>query len=424
MFSLSRGRINLGLSSLAFTISSAGSVLLHIVFALVIYKETNSGLITSVFISLQWLPTLLVILYRSDWDHGMDPIKRWYLLDLLSAALTLPLLFFIDDSNYMAIVLLLLVRGIVDQINRINKTVCARIIFPEDKTSQYASFMQTGYHVGIGLAAVAGIFMLRELDLKFVIWLDVLTFVASALLMMCAKKASKVELPMSKARQALKQRISEYAGALKQDGRLLFCAMLPPMTATFFQGTYSVLQPIFPIQYLGLDTSAVSASYILASVAIVVGSFGFSFFNKQYKIFEKSFKHVHRLIISLSILAVITYILCVWTTNPLISAVAFTLMILLFEFLWMAGYVGIVAFAPNGQLGSVFGISFAIGCILASIVVTVSGALLDLTENNYVLVIGLFMGIYLAVIGWAKTASSKEADTENSSDTAQEASLS
>ncbi|PNQ54163.1 MFS transporter, partial [Vibrio agarivorans] len=382
MFTISRGRINLGLSSLAFTISSAGSVLLHIVFSLAIFKQTNSGLITSVFISLQWLPTLLVILYRSDWDYGMDPIKRWYLLDLLSAILTLPILLFIDDSNYTAIVLLLLLRGVVDQINRINKTVCTRIIFPEDKTAQYASFMQTGYHVGIGMAAVAGVFMLSKIELKFVIWFDIFTFIISALLMMFAKKASNVTLPPSKKRLVFKQRITEYVGALKQDGRLLFCAMLPPMTATFFQGTYSVLQPIFPIQHLGLDESAVSLSYILASVAIVVGSFGFSFFNKKSKIFEKNFKNVYTIVISASIFAVITYILCVWTLNPLVSAISFTLMILLFEFLWMAGYVGIVAFSPSGQLGSVFGISFAIGCLLASVIVTASGALLDITDHN------------------------------------------
>jgi hypothetical protein len=68
---INRGRINLLLSSAAFTISSAGSVLLHIVLAVTVYAKTGSGLMTSLFVSLQWLPTLLVVLYRSDWDHGM-----------------------------------------------------------------------------------------------------------------------------------------------------------------------------------------------------------------------------------------------------------------------------------------------------------------------------------------------------------------
>ena len=178
---INRGRINLLLATLAFTISSAGSVLLHIVFAIAIYSQTNSGLLTSLFVSLQWLPALLVVLYRSDWDHGLNPRKRWYLLDIFAALLTLPILFFVDgEIQYLPIVLILLVRGILDQINRINKTVISRFIFPKEKSTHYASFMQTGYHFGIGLAAVTGIFIADKTDLATIVWLDIATFVISA----------------------------------------------------------------------------------------------------------------------------------------------------------------------------------------------------------------------------------------------------
>ncbi|WP_018693433.1 MFS transporter [Algicola sagamiensis] len=401
---LNQGRLNLLLASSSLTISSAGSILLHIVFALKIYEQTQSGLLTSFFISLQWLPMLLVIIYRSDWEHGLNPRTRWYLLDGLCALLTLPILLFIPSTDYFAIVGLLFVRGIFDQINRINKTVAVKALFPKEKAIHYASFLQTGYHVGIGLAAVIGIFLIDNLDLMTVVWIDAATFVVSAGLLLCTTSINAVDFPRQVARSPFKKRIQEYMEALRSEPRLFFCAILPPATATFFQGTYSVLQPLFPIQGLGLGTAEVSISYILASIAIVAGSSGFSIFCKRYQLFERSFQQTIFLVVSLSFIAALSYVLSVWTQSPVVSAIFFTIMVLLFEFVWMNGYAGIVAFAPNGKLGSVFGISFSIGCLMASFIGMLVGLLLDMTENNFLLAVGTFMSIYLLIIfiGWSQ----------------------
>jgi hypothetical protein len=84
--------------------------------------------------------------------------------------------------------------------------------------------------------------------------------------------------------------------------------------------------------------------------------------------------------------------------TPILSALSFTLMIAVFEFLWMMGYSGTVAFAPKGQLGSVFGISFAIGCLLASLLSAGVGQLLDYLNNDYLYLIVLLMLGYLTYI--------------------------
>jgi hypothetical protein len=398
---INRGRINLALSSAAFTISSAGSVLLHIVLAVTVYAKTGSGLMTSLFVSLQWLPTLLVVLYRSDWDHGMNPRVRWFLLELVSAVLTVPILFFITDTNYLAVALLLLVRGLFDQVNRINKTVAARVLFPKAKAPHYASFLQSSYHVGIGLAAVLGIFVANRIDLRLVVIMDGLSFVIAAALIYLTRSVEEVAQAASVPRRSLKVRVGEYRDALNGDRRLLLCAILPPLTATFFQGTYSALQPIFPIQKLGLGPSAVSASYVMASVAVVVGSSSFSLALKKYRLFEQPFARIQLMAGLLSLLTAALYVGAVASMNPLVCAALFTLMVITFEFTWMLGYSGIVAFAPKGQLGSVFGISFALGCFFASVLAALVGALLDRFGNDYTLLIGLFMMMYLSIVGLA-----------------------
>lgn len=403
MIEINKGRINLLLSTSAFTISSAGSVLLHIVLAMAIYAKTKSGLMTSLFVSLQWMPALLVVLYRSDWDHGMNPRVRWYLLDLLAAVLTLPVIYFVGGESYLPVVILLLIRGIVDHVNRINKTVAARVLFPKDKATHYASFLQTGYHFGIGLAAIVGIFLANRIDIRMVVLVDAMTFVVSAALVYFTRCVEEIDHPAVASRKPLGSRIAEYRDALMGDPRLFVYAMLMPLTATFFQGSYSVLQPIFPVQKLGLGAAEVSASYVLASVAIIIGSSLFSFFCKKCKPFERPFLQMRFLIAAVSMLAAGLYVCSVWVGSPMASAVSFTLMIVVFEFIWMMGYGGTVAHAPKGQLGSVFGISFAIGCFLASLLASAAGMLLDYLGNDFVLLVGLLMVLFLSIVMLAVT---------------------
>ncbi|MFR0687901.1 MFS transporter [Enterobacterales bacterium AE_CKDN230030158-1A_HGKHYDSX7] len=396
MIRVSQGRLNLLLGSTAFALSSAGSVLLHIVLALAVFRQTGSALATSLFVALQWMPAFLVVLYRSDWEHGLPPRTRWYLLDLLAAALTLPVLLFIDGQNYLAIVLILLARGVLDQVNRINKTIAARVLFPPEKVTHYAAFLQSSYHIGIGLAAIAGVFFAQYFALETVVLIDALSFVISAALIALTRPVAVRAASAPQQRRSFAARFVEYREALASNPRLLLCSGLMPLTATFFQGTYSVLQPIFPVDHFQLGVSAVTTSYVLASVGIMLGSWSFSLYCKRSRLFDGDFRRVRRLALGGSIVAAALYLITVGAPSPLLSATCFALMILLFEFVWMMGYSGTVAYAPASGLGSVFGISFALGCLFASLLSAVLGLLLDLFGRNYLVLVALLMFAYLA----------------------------
>lgn len=388
-------RANLIRSTTAFTISSAGSVLLHIVLAVSVYESTSSAVLTAMFISLQWLPAMLVVLYRSDWDHGMHPLRRWFVLDLVSAFLTLVIL--ATMPNYYAMAGLLLVRGIVDHINRINKTVAARVLFPKDDLGPSASMLQSGNQVGMAAAAIIGVFAAKAMGLATAIIIDAATFAVSAALIRACVSVEAFAAG-EQPRRPLRSRVVEYGRVLEQKPQLMLCAILMPVTATFFQGSYSVLQPIFPIEHLGLGASAVSASYVMASVAIVFGSSAFTYFCRRSRLFARPGAWVRALAGGLSIVAAGAYLGSVSTTNYVTCAVAFSLMVFFFEFLWMMGHVGIVELAPEGQLGSVFGISFALGCFFASLLTALLGLLLDLLSNDYIVLVGCVMATYFVVL--------------------------
>jgi hypothetical protein len=137
---------------------------------------------------------------------------------------------------------------------------------------------------------------------------------------------------------------------------------------------------------------------VLASVGIVTGSAGFSFFCRKTRLFEQPFVKVRRLTIALSSLAALLYIGAACGISPGVSALLFLAMVVLFEFLWMMGYGGMVVLAPNGRLSSVFGISFALGCFLASLQAALVGALVDRFDGRFVELVGLLMMLYLMVV--------------------------
>jgi MFS family permease len=394
-----RGKINLILSTCAFAISSSGSVLLNIVFATTVYRNTGSGLLTSLFLALQWLPVLTVILYKSDWEDGVDPRKRWIRLDILAAILTCPVLFFVESPNYPMLFLLLFGRGIVDHINRIIKTVASRYIFPKEKGALYASILQTSYHFGIGLAAIVGVTIGNKFSLKIVTLFDIATYLIAALLMSFVKTINDVDDQKKAPVGSLKQRLAGFTSAVGSDPRLFFSAILPPLTSTFFQGTYTVFQPIFPVKVLQLGREAVTVSYVLASVAILGGSSLFAYLSKRFKFFSINYSITKTIVFVLSGICAGSYLVSVATSNYLVSAIFFSLMILTFEMIYMFGYAGIVAYAPKGELGSVFGIIFCIGCSLASLCVVATGAILDFFGNDFFSVVVFFMSIYLFLLG-------------------------
>jgi hypothetical protein len=139
-------------------------------------------------------------------------------------------------------------------------------------------------------------------------------------------------------------------------------------------------------------------SYVLASIGIVAGSASFSFFCRKTRLFEQPFVKVRRLTVVLSAIAALLYVAAACGMSPATSGALFLAMVVVFEFLWMMGYSGMVALAPKGRLGSVFGISFALGCFVASVQAALVGALIDRFDGRFVEVVGLLMMLYLTVI--------------------------
>ncbi|MEA2663974.1 MAG: hypothetical protein QOI11_918 [Candidatus Eremiobacteraeota bacterium] len=394
-----RAVVNLVLSTSAFAISAGGSVLLQIVFATTIYEQTGSGLLSSLFISLQYLPALLVLIFKNDWESRGNPSRRWLRLELLAALMTCPILLFVGKPNYVMLFLLLFARGIVDHIARVIKAVAARYIFPPDKVTRYAPILQSGFHVGIGLAAVVGIATGKFFTTAAVTKIDIASFLVAAALLAFVKPFSDVASDPEPALASFRARLAEYRSMLAADRRLLFSAVLPPLSSSIFQGSYSVFLPLFPIRALGLPANAVAVGYVLVSAAILGGSSVFSYANHRYEFFKTDFVRIKRNVLWLSCASAAAYLTASVSHKFFVCAVLLTAMVFIFELVWMSGYTGIFAYAPKGRLGSIISISYGFGFCAASSCIVLTGVLLDYFKGSFPSVVAILMGIYLVCFG-------------------------
>lgn len=393
-----RARLNLILGMVAFAISAAGSVLLHIVFATNIYKETGSGLLTSLFISLQYLPAIVVIIFKSDWEDGIDPRKRWLKLELLGAVLTLPILLFVDNPNYYILFIVLFARGIVDHIARTIKSISARYIFPEEKVTQYAPILQAGYHIGIALAAIVGIGTGQHFSLQAVVKLDVASFLVAAGLLYFITTVNHFDKKKA-VTESFRIRLTQYRLLLLTDQRLCLSALLPPVSSAIFQGSYSVFLPLFPLVVLRCSANSVAIGYVLTTLAILGGSLFFSYLNNRSNFYTNNYSRTSKIIVGLSCMSAIAYMCTALSDQYLLCATLFSLMVFTYEMVWMFGYTGIFAYAPKGELGSIVSISFAFGYCAGSLCIVLAGALLDYFNGNFFGVVTVFMSVYFLILG-------------------------
>lgn len=381
------------LSSATF-ISSLGSILLQISLTFYFYESTKSALLTGILVSLQWLPALLVVFIRNNWESGSSPLLKWRVSELISVAITFLLIFFIDKSIYWIIVLLF-VRGMFDQIVRVNRTVSCRYVFFSKNLQFYSSILQSSYHIGISVAAILAIVFIGKLNLKWIILVNIFTYCISIGLIGFLKILSDFPKILIGESNNILFGIKDYVSILTNNKFVRIYALLFPITAIFFQGTYTVLQTIYPLQKYHITANESSMSYVVAGIAIISGSLTFTYISKKIDLYSNFSISI---IIILSLLTVVSYTLCLMVDDKFLALILFMLMVFIFEILWMYGYIGSVKYSPDGKLSLIYGISFSIGCFGAGLMSMILGFLLDLINNQFLKLILISNIVYMAII--------------------------
>lgn len=381
------------LSSATF-ISSLGSILLQISLTFYFYESTKSALLTGILVSLQWLPALLVVFIRNNWESGSSPLLKWRVSELISVAITFLLIFFIDKSIYWIIVLLF-VRGMFDQIVRVNRTVACRYVFSSKNLQFYSSILQSSYHIGISVAAILAIVFIGKLNLKWIILVNIFTYFISIGLIGFSKILSDFPKILIGESSNILFGIKDYLSILANNKFVRIYALLFPITAIFFQGTYTVLQTIYPLQKYHITANESSMSYVVAGIAIISGSLTFTYISKKIDLYSNFSISI---IIILSLLTVVSYTLCLMVDDKFLALILFMLMVFIFEILWMYGYIGSVKYSPDGKLSLIYGISFSIGCFGAGLMSMILGFLLDLINNQFLKLILISNIVYMAII--------------------------
>ncbi|MBP2195105.1 MFS transporter [Pantoea cypripedii] len=391
---------NLVLSTLAYAISSAGSVFMHIILAITVFHTTHSGAITALFVALQYMPALLVLIFKGNWEGGHSPLKKWMQLELLAALLTLPLLLFIQPIDYVVVFILLFFRGIVDNTVRVMRTITARYIFTAATVDKYAAVLQAGFNLGIGIAAVTGVLIGSKVSLHDAVIIDIFSFLLAYVLLLFVKSVNPAGSEAGTATvSSIVSRFRNYRRLLAHDKKLMFSAVLPPLSSAFFQGSWEVFVPVFPLKVLGLGTGSIAIAYVVITAAVVIGSTIFPWLNRRMGLFRHGHRRVRRLVLLLSLCSAVFYLAGTNSTEPLFCLLMLALMGFVYQIVWMFGYTGIFNYTPQGELGAIFSISYGFGYCAGSICILLAGYCLDLFNGNFTAVITFFMLVYFAMLG-------------------------
>ncbi len=385
---------NLFLLSSSTFISSLGSILLQISLTFYFYETTKSALLTGILVSLQWLPALLIVFIRNNWEFGKSPLLKWRLSEICALTITGLLILFVDKSIYWVIAILF-IRGMFDQIVRVNRTVACRYVFDNKNQQFYSSILQSSYHIGISVAAIFAILFIGKLNLKGIVVINLITYIVSILLISLSRTLKEFPKIQNSDSNNILLGIKDYFIILKNNGILRLYALLFPITAIFFQGTYSVLQTIYPLQKYHISANESSMSYVVAGIAIISGSVAFTYISNKIDLYNGFSKLI---VVTLSLLTVITYIFSLAVSDKFQALILFMIMVFIFEILWMYGYIGTVKYSPNGKLSLIYGISFSIGCFGAGLMSMLLGLLLDLISNQFLKLILISNIIYMVII--------------------------
>jgi hypothetical protein len=399
---------NLVLATAAVTISTAGSLLLNILLAAAVYTNTGSGTLTSLFISLKCIPALLVVLYKTDWEDGRNPRTTWLVLELLTAALTLPAVYFLDNINYYALFFILLIRGVADHCCRIVKNTSVKYIFPKGADGRLAPIVQAGYFSASAWAGIVAVLFGDQISLVAAAWLNIACCLLSALLIHFVRVLNDFQVSTRKHFTSPWVRVNKYASTLKIKKPLLFFALFTPLISVIFQGTYSVLTPIFPLRDLQLDIRAVGVAYIVSSTAIFAGSAAFAALNKRFDLCGREFAQARRWIAYLALFAAALYMATVLSDSYVICAAAFFAMVFVYQLAWMYGYGGIVVHTEKGSLSSVVSISFGIGYTVITACSLLTGIALDWLQDGVSLIVGGAMLVFLLLFAFLCVASNAD----------------
>ncbi|MFE1769251.1 MFS transporter [Streptomyces angustmyceticus] len=395
-------RRNFLLSFLSSFISLFGSKLLMISYAAYVFKESGSATLSAVVFGADWIANLFVGVFAAQYIDRQNAKRLLVRLNVAAAAVTLLFLALLGPGMFAGAVVVIFVRSLLKSAVSNARVKALVQFFDERETEMYSPVFNSSLPLAMALAGAVGVFILKFVGFTAVVWIDATAFVVAAVLMLFVRPNKERLAESLKDARATGKRssLSGARGALALMGRdetVATAVFYIVLSVTAFQATYESLITVIPEVWFRYGESGTALFFTFESVAIMVGIFGYQFFNRRGLITRDREKKVNMAAVLAS---TVCYLAMPMAQGNIYLCVAlFSLMVLCGEVIWVHQFKLMIAHTPDSRVSSVVGVQTAIGYSLMAVFAFVFARGMDSIGIDRAVYADIAL-IVVLVIGW------------------------
>ena len=314
-------------------ISQSGSHFLTLALAAFILVSSGSPIQSALVFVVSYLPSILV---SSQLGHWIDTkVSRWLLArnELISIVSTI--LCGLIVAYKLPLVLLCLVlgfRSLLMFISRAASTKWLKNITPPELQTNRIKVFYLSFFLSTALAGVLLGFVVAKASIWKIVTIDILSYVVSTIVIMTLQELPKSQYATPLTDGTFQPKLFEtlitiFRMPLVRNSFLIVC-----FSQSLFQGAYSALVSLLPIQHFNVGMAGVGSFQIAASIGITGGFLVNWLWDKFFN--EKEGKIPARALMT-SFVAVLCLLTAISTDAMTVSIVAFLGLNFFYECVWL-----------------------------------------------------------------------------------------
>ena len=367
---------NFWLTWSAILASRFGSTLLTLAFAAQDYFERKDAVRTASIFVVEWVPPILVVFVGAPQADRVDARRFLIRLELAAAGVTGLFVFCLSPSLFPLALLVLAMRSFLMKTVQAARMRAMFQFFDKEQRDLFTPVINSGYYMAFGLAGVTGMMLLAETAMRWIVAVDVATFLLSAVLFALVRPVAggdAAPVPKVPLGHHLRTTLTAVGETLRTIPSLADAVFYIIVVAAFFQGTFHVLLVSLPQQWFGLGHAGTAAYYTLFSLGTLAGALVYQYLKRRHWLGnERGTTAVAALSASMLYLAV------AFSANSVVlNAMCFLAVVVCFEAAWTHQLTRIVRYAPENVVARVTAVQNAVGYGFMALVALAAGALIN-----------------------------------------------
>ncbi|GGO93677.1 MFS transporter [Wenjunlia tyrosinilytica] len=392
---------NFLLSFAASFISLFGSKLLMISYVAYVYRESGSATLAAVVFAADWTANLFIGLLGAQYIDRQNAKQLLVWLNVVAAGVTLVFLGFSDPDLFAYAIGIIFARALLNSAVNNARVKALVQFFTKKETDLFSPVFNASLPIAMAVAAATGAFILKFVEFNVVVYIDSATFLTAAALMLLVKpNEERTRESIRTARGAAETKlrgIRNAFGIIARDESIASAVFYIILSVTAFQATYETLITVIPQVWYGKGESGTALFFTFESVAVMTGVFLYQYLNRRGFITDRNERTLN--------LAVVVVITALYALVPLFEGnvylclVAFSLMVVGGELIWVHQFKQMIAKAPAAKVSSVLGLQTAMGYSLMGVFATVFSWGLDGLGIGSTIYVNIAL-VALLVAGW------------------------